>query len=75
MRVDHLPLVRPVVANAFVSVDMSAFHAVGPHNVSVQCRQYRFHVAGVEVVLEASEKFGVARHPASHVFMGDKLDE
>src|SRR5882672_5686760 len=62
MRVDHCPLPRPIAPNAVVSIDMSAFHAVGPHDVGVHGCQQSFHVTDIETVVEVLEEFWAARH-------------
>ena len=48
MRIDHAPLPRPVLANAFVSVNSAAFHAVGPFDIGSHRCQRAFDVAGIE---------------------------
>jgi hypothetical protein len=59
-----------------VSVDISALHAISPHDVSVHGRKYRFHVAGVKtsfICSRSSALLGIARSlrpPARRLGLG-----
>jgi len=48
VRIDHSPLPCPVGADAFVSMDPSAFHSVRPIDFRRHCRERTINVAGVE---------------------------
>ena len=65
IRINHCPLSHPVIPNAVMSVDMATFHAVRPHNIRVHGRQERFHVAGIETIVEAFQEFCIAGRRSS----------
>ena len=56
MRVDHGPLPGPIAADSIASVNVAAFHAVGPHHVFMQSGEDGLHVTRVESVVEALEE-------------------
>src|SRR5882724_11814053 len=71
VRVDHRPLSRPVVADASMPRDMSAFHSIGPQHIEMQHGHNRVHVAGIESFVEVLEDVYVgARHRDGSITKG-----
>ncbi len=53
---------------------MSTLQPIGPHDVRVHGRKRRFHVAGIETVVQTLEKFSVAGHGALLGLVGRNND-
>jgi hypothetical protein len=49
--VNHVPLARPVFADALMAADSSAFHAVGPIHIGMKEEQQKIEIALVEGVV------------------------
>src|SRR5437868_1486226 len=62
VRIDALPLARPVLPHTFVPGNVPALPAVRPQDVVVQGRQDRLDVPRVEPLIEALQKLHLARH-------------
>ena len=51
VRIDHGPLACPVAAHSLASVDVAAFHSIGPDNLLVHRCEECLHIASVEPVV------------------------
>ena len=62
MWIEDGPLPSPILANAFMTIDEAAFHAVRPHHVRLHAGQDGIDIAGVEIAIGAFEEFAFGSH-------------
>src|SRR3982074_113473 len=62
VRIDHRPLTCPVAAHFVASVDMTAFHAIGPNDLLVHGGEHRLHATSVEAVVNTFKELHFVRH-------------
>ncbi len=55
MGIDHGPLTCPIAAHFVATVDVAAFHAVGPSDVGLHGGENAFHVASVKAFVKAGQ--------------------
>ena len=56
------PLPGPILANAFMTIDEAAFHAVRPHHVRLHPGEDGIDIAGVEIAVGAFKEFAFRGH-------------
>jgi hypothetical protein len=62
VRIDNRPLTRPVAAHAIPSMNVAAFHPVGPRDVFPHGRKHGFYIPGIKSGIYAIEKRNLVRH-------------
>ena len=56
------PLTRPVPAHFVASPNMTAFHAICPHDIVVRGCEHRLHVTSVEAIGNMFKEVHFVRH-------------
>src|SRR5262245_35140510 len=62
VRIDRRPLARPVITDALMAIDTSAFPTIRPIYIRAHESQDSVDVAGIEGVVDFCEQIIVARH-------------
>ena len=62
VRIDHRPLVCPILTHSINSVYVAAFHSICPHDFLVHGREHALHVASVEPIVNTLQKLHFIRH-------------